>query len=311
MSKVNLGELRQMQSLPLEAKIIKSQARIREWHEHFDGQVYVSFSGGKDSTVLLHLVRQLYPEVPAVFVDTGLEYPEIRQFVKQAENVIWLKPKMPFAQVVERYGYPVIGKRVAQYIHECQIQTARNAFTISLRLTGINRSGKFCRFSKIPDRWQFLVKAPFRVGDYCCDVIKKHPMNSFQTETGRAPFIGMMASDSQNRELDYLQRGCNAFDSKHPMSRPTAFWLEADVWEYLRRFNVPYSSIYDLGYHRTGCMFCMFGVHLEGTPNRFQRMRLTHPKQYDYCINKLGIGRVLDYIGVPYGPYKTQGRLEI
>lgn len=64
-------ELRQMQSLPLELKIIKSTQRIREWYEYWDGQVYVSFSGGKDSTVLLHLVRQQYPEVPAVFVDTG------------------------------------------------------------------------------------------------------------------------------------------------------------------------------------------------------------------------------------------------
>jgi hypothetical protein len=50
----------------------------------------------------------------------------------------------------------------------------------------------------------------------------------------------------------------------------------------------------------TGCMFCMFGVHLEQSPNRFERMALTHPKLYDYCINNLGLGNVLDYINVPY-----------
>ena len=83
--KHTIGDLRQYQSLPLSAKIIMTQRRIRAWYDHWDGQVYVSFSGGKDSTVLLHLVRELYPDVEAVFVDTGLEYPEIRQFVKTFE----------------------------------------------------------------------------------------------------------------------------------------------------------------------------------------------------------------------------------
>ena len=56
------------------------------------------------------------------------------------------------------------------------------------------------------------------------------------------------------------------------------------------------------GAQRTGCMFCMFGLHLEKQPNRFQRMALTHPKQHNFCVNKLGCGKVLDYIGVPYMP---------
>lgn len=68
--------------------------------------MYVSFSGGKDSTVLLDLVRSEYPNVKAVFVDTGLEYPEIRSFVKTFDNVEILKPKKNFKQVIQEYGYP-------------------------------------------------------------------------------------------------------------------------------------------------------------------------------------------------------------
>ena len=78
----DIGDLRQRQALPLGAKVLMSQNRIREWYEHFDGNVCVSFSGGKDSTVLAHLVRDVYPDVPLVFSNTGLEYPEIQAFAR-------------------------------------------------------------------------------------------------------------------------------------------------------------------------------------------------------------------------------------
>ena len=106
---MELWQLRQFQALPFEIKVEKSKLRIREWYDHFDGNVFVSCSGGKDSTALLHLVRSLYPEVPAVFVDTGLEFPEIREFVKTLPNVEWLKPDISFRLVIEKHGYPVIG----------------------------------------------------------------------------------------------------------------------------------------------------------------------------------------------------------
>lgn len=117
MGKHVISDLWQMQSLPLEAKIRMTKYRIRQWVEYYgeDG-VYVSFSGGKDSTVLLDLVRQMYPNVTAVFVDTGLEYPEIREFVKTFSNVVWLKPKKNFKQVITEYGYPFISKEVSDKV---------------------------------------------------------------------------------------------------------------------------------------------------------------------------------------------------
>lgn len=109
--------LMELQALPLERKIQISQARIIEWYKHYDGKVVVSFSGGKDSTVLLHMVRQLYPDVKAVFSNTGLEYASIQRHVKTFDNVDIIVPPMRFDQVISTYGYPLISKEVSEAIY--------------------------------------------------------------------------------------------------------------------------------------------------------------------------------------------------
>jgi 3'-phosphoadenosine 5'-phosphosulfate sulfotransferase (PAPS reductase)/FAD synthetase len=113
-------ELRMLQALPLELKVARTKQRIREWVDYWGKEyVYVSFSGGKDSTVLLHIVRQMYgDEIPAVFVNTGLEFPEIQHHVRSFPNVVILHPEMNFRDVLTKYGYPVISKEVSQCIYE-------------------------------------------------------------------------------------------------------------------------------------------------------------------------------------------------
>ena len=110
------SDLLQRRALPLGAKVLMTQNRIREWYNHFDGDVYVSFSGGKDSTVLAHLVRDLYPEVPLVFSNTGLEYPEIQSFARKM-GAEFIRPKKMFSEVISEYGYPIISKEVAEAIY--------------------------------------------------------------------------------------------------------------------------------------------------------------------------------------------------
>jgi len=286
--------LDQRRSMTLDEKVKLSGSRIRTFYEKLKGQVYVAFSGGKDSTVLLDLVRDLYPSIPAVFIDTGLEYPEIRQFVKGIDNVIWIRPKLNFRQVLEKYGYPVVSKVQACYIR--QYRTTKSAKLKKVRWEGKLPNNRF----KISEKWKFLVDAPFKVSEQCCDHLKKNPAKRYNKRTGKRPYLGYLAGDSRFREMFYLRNGCNILAEGKEQSMPMMFWKEEDIWDYILDRGLKYSKIYDTGVKRTGCMFCMFGVHLEDEPNRFQRMKISHPKLYDYCINKLGIGEVLNYIKVPY-----------
>jgi 3'-phosphoadenosine 5'-phosphosulfate sulfotransferase (PAPS reductase)/FAD synthetase len=305
------AELQLLQALPLEDKIKKSQVRIREWYEHWCGQVYVSFSGGKDSTVLLHIVRSMYPDVPAVFADTGLEYPEIREFVMKHENVTVVRPKMNFKQVIEKYGYPVISKDQARFIEE--IRGTKSGRLRDIHLHGpLLPNGTRGTFGKLSKKWKYLINAPFKISAKCCHFIKKAPMRIYERESGKRTMTGEIAAESRRRKTVYMMFGCNTFDAKHPRSMPLGFWTEQDILQSLRIFNLPYCSIYGdiierddgtlltTGAERTGCIFCMFGVHLERGENRFIRLKRTHPQLWEYCIYKLGLGKVLDFINIPY-----------
>lgn len=340
-------DLKQMQSLPLAAKIIMTQQRIRQWYEYWDGMVYVSFSGGKDSTVLKHIIDQMYDDVPALFVNTGLEYPEIQKFAMSQKNVVTVRPEMRFDEVIKKYGYPVISKEVSKKLHDANT-AKRSGYTDSYAIRQFNgvyqsKNGKKSQYNV--QKWKFMLDAPFNSSHMCCKVMKKNPARKYVKETGRKAIIGTMASESRLRYQKWLQNGCNAFDIKNPSSQPLSFWTEQDILQYLKKYDVPYCSVYGeivptseeeqvagqlttfdilddysgtllttTGCDRTGCIFCMFGCHLEKEPNRFQRLKETHPKQYEYCIgggemvdgkwqpNKegLGLGKVLDYIGVNY-----------
>lgn len=298
--RVQSWQLAQRQALPLEAKVILSLRRIQAWHEAWDGHVYVAFSGGLDSTALLHLVRTRHPDVPGVFVNTGMEFPENVRFVKRTPDVHTTRPKMRFQEVIRRYGWPVVSKRVAQYVHEVQHSRGETA-TKHLRLTGIRSDGTYSKMGKIPDKWQYLIDAPFPISDRCCYIMKKGPALACEAQFGK-PILGVRADEGHQRELAYMQHGCNAFHLKHPKSNPIAFWTHDDVWAYIQTYKIPYSPLYDMGYRRSGCVFCAFGAHMEKEPNRFQRLRETHPKLYKYCMERLGMAEVLDFIKVPYGP---------
>lgn len=390
-------ELKQYQSLSLESKIQLTKERIKAWYDAWKrfeicndatgktryvtidsrdrwvepkmkdtewvksawpGQVYVSVSG-KDSTVLKHIVDSMYQDVPAVFVNTGLEYPEVQRFWREVKagkygcfnpDVEIIRPELRFDEVLKQYGYPVVSKEVSQVVREARIGLDRGDGSYANRIkklqgTYTDKNGEASQFNM--EKWGYLLDAPFEISEQCCAIMKKNPAKQYEMRTGRKAIIGTMAQESRLRHQRWLRYGCNAFDIERPTSNPISFWTEQDVLHYIKKFNVPYCDVYgdivvkphgkdvqpgqidlldylgeydpsDLlettGYKRTGCMFCMFGCHIEKEKNRFQTMKETHPHQYKYCINGgemvdgklipnkdgLGLGKVLDFIGVEY-----------
>lgn len=309
-------ELKQWQSLPLGVKIQMTKSRIRAWiKEYGEDGVYVSFSGGKDSTVLLHIVRQEFPDVPAVYCDTGLEYPELRDFVKTFENVVWLKPKKNFRQVIEEYGYPFISKEVSQAVHECRSTESKGKKSCrreQFNGTYVSKNGKTNKYSIT--KWKFLLDAPFKISHKCCHIFKKEPSKRYEKETGRYGMLAQMAEESKLRRQMWLKDGCNGFDKKRPTSNPMAFWTEQDVLRYIKENNIEIASVYGdivedpdgklhtTGCDRTGCVFCGYGCHLDHSEkSKFQRLKETHPKIYDYIMKPtenggLGYKDIIDWL---------------
>ena len=309
--------LLQAKALPLRAKVVKSQARIREWYEHWDGEVCVSFSGGKDSTVLAHLVHDLFPDVPLVFANTGLEFPEIQAFAKQM-GAEFVRPKMSFSEVISKYGYPIVSKQIAEVIYKARMNRpgkwddkAKAELTWAdwrrKALMGEDEFGGPSLYNK--SKWlPMCQQTNFRISHMCCDVMKKGPIKKHYRETGRKPYLGTLTEESKLREQAWLKNGCNAFDSNDPKSQPLSFWTEQDILHYIYEEGIEIASVYGdivavdkngyeyepslmccdklkcTGCQRTGCVFCGFGVHLEKGETRFQRLARTHPRQYEYCM---------------------------
>lgn len=304
---MNMNELKLMQNYPLDIKIAKTKNRIREFYEYFDGEVYVAFSGGNDSLVMLHIIRSLYPDVPAVFIDTGVEFPEVRKFIKSFDNVVILKPEKNFSQIINEYGYPIISKDVSNSIRLARKNIADGKVTE--RVKQFSGSMRGSRFNK--EKWRFLLESDFKISEQCCDVLKKKPFKKFEKETGLHGYIGILASEGGVRLSGYLKTGCNNY--RFGNSKPLGFWTHQDILNYIKINNLNMCSIYGTLYFdeiknklrvtgepRTGCMGCLFGCHLEKSPNRFERMKYSHPHRYKYFIEKLNYKEILDFIGVNY-----------
>jgi 3'-phosphoadenosine 5'-phosphosulfate sulfotransferase (PAPS reductase)/FAD synthetase len=241
LNKYTVEDLKTMQAWPFARKIMVTQTRIQEWYQRFDGKVAVNFSGGVDSTVLLDWARRCYPDVAAVFVDTGLEWPEVREFALSKDNVTALKPQFCkvctdcvegcFPKIVRKHGWNYPSKDVAM-----SVKYARRESKWAIdRFAGLNADGTESPYKKSTyNRWAFLVDSPFSISDDCCHILKERPLDKWHKATGCVPIVGTLASESRRRRDAWMLTGCNAFDAKKQISKPMSFWRQTDVLRYLK-----------------------------------------------------------------------------
>jgi 3'-phosphoadenosine 5'-phosphosulfate sulfotransferase (PAPS reductase)/FAD synthetase len=282
-----------LQSMTLDDKIGWSRAVIEQTLPLLERPA-VAFSAGKDSTVLLHLLRQYRPEIITIYGNTTIEFPECVKFARWLRdewklNYYEARPDVSFWWVVEQYGWPLLGKEfgVGGVAHK----DSRSKFFADLESRGELTGG-------------YAIQAEVPISSACCTFLKERPSEKVQKQLGvDGVFLGILAAESRRRMFNFLQYGEWYYAKSQKMHKchPLAIWTDDDIWAYIRRFNVPYAPLYDMGYYnergefishkRNGCMFC--GMDIRFPNNHLSIMRRTHPKAWRVLMINKGLGRVL------------------
>lgn len=329
----------------------KNYARVRAWefyeHEEIAGNAYAAV-GGLDSITLFVFLKSIGIDVPGISV-SSLEDKSIQKVhralgirslpaAKKPDGKPWTK-----VEVIKEFGYPVLSKEIAGKISLLQRPSADNATVRHAIITGeTGEYGGFQKKSRMKLSQKWLEKfggadaegaalgykaAPFKVSDRCCYYLKEKPCNDYAKESGRFPYMGLMASEGGRRQKALMIHGCNYISKGTKRSAPFAIFmrddllrltLEMDEWyhDHWQEFSdihldtiVPdiYGKIVETNGHlettgatRTGCSLCCFGIHLEKRPHRFDRLRERNPKEWSFWMNDMGFGDVLDYIDVKW-----------
>jgi len=316
----------QKQSLPYEAKKIHAITRAREFYDRLDGNVFCSVGGLDSITLYLFLQKYVNKDIPGVSV-SSLEDKSIQKIHREL-GLTALVPTKNKAEIIRYFGYPVISKNIADKIDLIQHPNEKNATVRHAILTGeTGEQGgfKYSRFMRLPDKWRRLFidqKAPFKVSAKCCYYLKEKPCDQYARETGRAVYMGLMASEGGRRAQALVKHGCNYFGKTVTRSCPFAIFNKTDLLRLALELEVPVPEIYGeivklmngelttTKAHRTGCAMCGFGVHIEKRPHRFDRLRESNPKEWKFWMYDMGWGKVLDYIGVEWETFvEQQGEL--
>lgn len=322
------------QKQPYEFKVRYAESRLVEFARECDKRgLNCHYSvGGLDSITLLVFGRRLGFDFPAISASV-LEDKSI-QAVHEALGVEGVKPLRSKAAVIKEFGFPVLSKEIAAKIELLQNPSEKNATVRHAIITGEtgeyggNRTGTRMQ---LPGKWLrrfggadpegaalgYMV-APFKVSAKCCYYLKEKPCDDWAKAHNSVPILGLMASEGGRREKALMMHGCNYFGDTVIRSAPFAIFDRQDVLRLAVELDVPVPAIYGRIVEessgklrttlaqRTGCGMCGFGIHLDKRPHTFDLLYDRNPGEWDFWMNRVGWGEVLDYIGVPWRQTERQ-----
>lgn len=288
---MDIGILKQRQSLPLEQKIAKSIKTTEIFFDITDGNCYASTSGA-DSCVLDWIISKTCydKEIERVSVAGAEPVENIKLLSKRGDTL--LKCTTDKKQIITDWGYPMINKSQAMCISRYH---RGDEIVKDKRLNGyIGRNGKLITDGKISNKYKELIHAPFEVSEKCCDKFKKKPLKNYVKQNKKYAITGELAEESRNREIQYLKHGCILNSESKTKCTPLGFWTKQDILECIKKYNIEVSELYGevieengilkfSGEQRTGCDICGFGLLYD--LDRLKRFKERHPKQYNYMMD--------------------------
>lgn len=246
---------------------------------------YLSFSGGKDSTILHYLLDLALPnnKIPRVYINTGIEYTSIIDFVKSLQEkdnrIEIIQPSVPIKKMLEKYGYPFKSK---QHSHNVGIyQTSGELTKTTKKYLGIDGDKPTMFQCPTKLKYQFTKEFNIKLSDKCCYKLKKEPIAKWQKENKKSiTMTGMRKEEGGNR--NNLTCIVTDKDKKvikfHPLSVVDEKWCE---W-FINKYDIKLCELYyePFNFKRTGCKGCPFALNLQDELNKLEEYL---PNELKHC----------------------------
>ena len=260
--KYSSDEAKMMLSLDFNIKEKMAMRRVADFIDYFgEERVYVSFSGGLDSLVVLNMARQLVgSSIKAIYLDTYMEIPSMREFVYSYGDKVdlkCLKPKKTLKKIIEDDGFCFPSKEVAMCINYMRNSNDKNSWAYK-KMHGLDKNGNFSEFRQQYVKFLPVIDWDVVISDRCCFDMKHGIAQAYEKENDTHPLIGTRIEESRMRLEAWRKTGCITGETvlrekdgelvevkaDRPACRPISIFTKQDVYRYLDKYNIILPSVY-------------------------------------------------------------------